>query len=106
MKKEGQPFGVNACSLCEQIALTFGEQKWGGIRYCEPCLHETLSWLQLDEAGQENITKLFAAVRKIPTVEKQLAKYSKVSAETLHSVSIGESRARMMQAAIEEAGRE
>jgi len=34
-KESGYKFAVNPCSLCEKFDLTFGQQSWGGIRWCQ-----------------------------------------------------------------------
>jgi hypothetical protein len=89
-------FGVNPCSLCEKIDLTVGEQSWGGIRWCQECLKQSLGWFQLKEDARVKITLLFDKLRQHETIKQQLKDAEKMSPEDLKHLSIGEARFRCM----------
>ena len=95
-------FGPNSCSLCKEAVLTFGEQKWGGIRYCQGCIKETFGWVQLSAEQRDTMMALFAAAAAMPRMQKALAKNSELTPELLDSIAVGEASRRVMQAAIDE----
>jgi hypothetical protein len=90
-------FGVNPCSLCEKIDLTVGQQKFGGIRYCQSCLKATFGWFQLSEENRNKITELFNTLRSNDTVIVRLKDAEKTTPEELKNISIGESKRRLME---------
>jgi len=98
-------FGVNACSVCEEITVTLGGQACGGVRFCEECLHGTLGWHQFGEQQREKIGRLFTAVRKLPKIQALLEDANRLSAEEKKALCIGEARNRCMWADMEEAAR-
>ena len=89
-------FAVNPCSLCEKIDLTFGQQSWGGVRWCQECLKKSFSWFQLDEKQRSTITLLYDKLRQHETIKQQLRDAEKMSPEELKSFSIGEAKFRVM----------
>lgn len=89
-------FGVNPCSLCEKIDLTVGEQSWGGIRWCQECLKQSLGWFQLGEEQKNKITQLFDKLRQNEQVKQALKDAEKMSPEDLKNLSIGEAKFRCM----------
>lgn len=89
-------FKVNACSLCEGIKLTAGNQAMGGVRYCAECLTHTLGWFQMDDAGREKIRAHFAMLEAQPAVQTALAAAATITDEERKAISIGESRRRLM----------
>jgi hypothetical protein len=101
-KKPANGFSVNACSVCEEIVLTVGNRRFGGIRYCEDCLKSTLGWIQLHESQRERITKIFRELRKTKRYAKEMASAANVDDETKKSISIGEAHLRVFEAAREE----
>jgi hypothetical protein len=96
-KTEKFQFGVNSCSLCEDIKLTLGQQKWGGIRYCQECLKETLGWFQSDEQTKANVTKLFELANNKPQIIQSLKDVEKLTPGEKKSISIGESKRRLFE---------
>ena len=89
-------FGVNPCSLCEKIDLTVGEQSWGGIRWCQECLKQSLGWWRLGEEQKNKITQLFNKLKQNEQVKQGLKDAEKMSPEDLKSLSIGEAKFRCM----------
>lgn len=105
-KAKPKPFGVGSCSLCEKITLTFGEQKHGGVRWCEDCLKLSFGWVQMDEEQRSRIGLLFSCMRELPKAKKLLEQASGIDDEMKQAIAIGEARYRMVMADIEEAGRD
>lgn len=52
-------FGTRLCSNCYGAAVTFGEQRQGGIRYCYPCIIETPGWRGLTNQEALALTIMF-----------------------------------------------
>lgn len=97
MKPE-MKFGVSVCSVCEQVRLSVGSHKHGGIRYCEECIKHTLGWIQVGEAGQKNLIKYFDMLGKVPTIKKLIEKKSKdISPELAKDIAYGESVKRLVE---------
>ncbi len=98
MKKKAvnYKFAVNPCSLCEKIDLTFGQQSWGGIRWCQECLKQSLGWFQLNEEQRNKITQLFNSLRQREQTKQQLKDAEKMTPGDLKNFSIGETKFRVM----------
>lgn len=95
-KGDGFKFAVNLCSLCEKIDLTFGQQSWGGIRWCQECLKKSFGWFQLSEEGKAKVTILYGKLRQQDIIKQQLKDAEKMTQEELKSMSIGEAKFRVM----------
>ena len=89
-------FAVNPCSLCEKIDLTFGQQSWGGIRWCQECLKKSLGWFQLSDDAKAKVTLIFDKLRQHEKIKQQLKDADKMTPEDLKNLSIGESKFRVM----------
>ena len=94
--KDNYKFAVNPCSLCEKIDLTFGQQSWGGIRWCQKCLKQSFGWFQLNEEQRAKITLIYDKLRQHATIKQQLKDAGKMTLEELKAFSIGESKFRLM----------
>jgi len=95
-KTDNYKFAVNPCSLCEKIDLTFGQQSWGGIRWCQECLKKSLGWFQLKDDAREKVTIIFGKLRRQDKIKQQLKDAEKATPEDLKNMSIGESKHRLM----------
>ncbi len=89
-------FAVNPCSLCEKLDLTFGQQTWGGVRWCQECLKKSFSWFQLNEEQRAKITLIYDKLRQTDKVKQLLKDAEKMTPEDLKNLSIGEARYRVM----------
>lgn len=95
--KSTNGFLVNQCSLCEQFALTVGQQQIGGVRYCQDCIKETLAWVQMGDATRAALLSMFTQHSTNPIVIKALEVAKQFSPELLKSNAIGEARRRLVE---------
>jgi hypothetical protein len=102
-RKDGTGFRVAQCSVCEHFKLTVGEQRAGGVRYCEDCLAHTLTWHQMDQTRREKVRARFAALATQPVVQTALEAGKAITPEERKAHAIGESRRRLMEANLRDA---
>jgi hypothetical protein len=102
-KTDSETIAVGMCSLCEEPRLTFGEQKWGGVRWCQECLKTSLGWFQLDEVKRKEMTILFERIMDVDFIKDQLKLLQNMGDDEKKSISIGESKNRLMEANLAEA---
>jgi hypothetical protein len=95
-KQDNYKFAVNPCSMCEKVDLTFGQQSWGGVRWCQECLKKSFSWFQLNEEQRTKITLLYDKLRQHDKIKQQLQDAEKITPEDLKNLSIGEAKFRVM----------
>lgn len=95
-RKDG--FAVGFCSVCENPAVTLGQQHLGGVRYCAECIRHTLAWVQWSEEERTHLTAAFATIGDLPKVKKQLEEANKTTPEQRKANAVGESRRRLIEA--------
>jgi len=88
---------VNQCSVCDEVTLTVGQQRHGGVRYCRECIKHTLAWVQLSVVQRDSLMQRFDETAKRPAAAKALALAGNISEDHRKAYAIGESRKRLYE---------
>jgi len=97
---EGVAIGI--CSLCERPDATFGQQYVGGIRWCRECIKHSLGWVQF---SPEDRVKVMGMMDECASADGSLLRECQAfPPEHWHNYAIGESRRRLMDADMKDAG--
>jgi hypothetical protein len=91
-------WGINQCSLCSFWKLTIGQQKHGGVRYCQDCFRHTLAWVQLGTDGQTRLMDRWNAMQAREDVQAGIKESEPLNdPETRKAHEIGESKRRLFE---------
>lgn len=97
-KKRKDGFDVGQCSLCEQYAVTFGQQSHGGVRYCRDCFAHTLAYVQLTGEQRTRLMTIWSGAEQDQRVLTLVEQTNSITPEQRKANSIGEARYRLMMA--------
>lgn len=96
-KKSTDGFGVNQCSLCDLIKLTIGQQRHGGVRFCQDCFKQTLAWVQMSEEARNKTMSLFEKLSAHAEIQTLIKDGEKISEADRKAMSVGESMKRLYE---------
>ena len=101
-KKFPEGVAIGVCSLCEKPDATFGQQYPGGIRWCRQCIRQSLGWVQF---SADQRTQVMGLLNQCAADDRQLLEECQtMPPEHWHNHALGESRRRLIDASIKEAG--
>ena len=101
-KKPVNGIAVGSCSVCEELRLTFGDHRRGGVRFCQECLKHTFGWFQMTGEQKALVEQRFAEAMDVPGIRQILEKMDGVPESFKKSYAIGEARLRVLDANLQE----